>query len=153
MGWPEGVQTDLATSWNLSESLKILFLFHAHELLPACVYECLVPWRPDEGIGSSGTGVTPDCELPCGCWKLNLDPSARAASALNWWTISLATPREFKWEEGWNYLPFLSTGRRVWTEACSEKGKDLDRRKWRGQLDDFIYFKGVWSGMGLVGVV
>ena len=34
-------------------------------------------------IGSSGTGVTGDCELPSSCWKLSLDPFARAASALN----------------------------------------------------------------------
>ena len=25
-----------------------------------------------EGIRSSGTGVTYSCELPCGCWELNL---------------------------------------------------------------------------------
>lgn len=24
------------------------------------------------GIGASGTGVTDDCELPCGFWELNL---------------------------------------------------------------------------------
>ena len=27
-----------------------------------------------EGIRSPGTGVTDSCELPCGCWELNLCP-------------------------------------------------------------------------------
>jgi hypothetical protein len=27
-----------------------------------------------EGVRSSGTGVTDRCELPCGCWELNLGP-------------------------------------------------------------------------------
>jgi len=34
-----------------------------------CLEVCL--W---EGVGSSGTGVTDDCELSCGCWELNLRP-------------------------------------------------------------------------------
>lgn len=35
---------------------------------------CLIPKRPEEGAGSPGSGVTNSYELPCGCWKLNLDP-------------------------------------------------------------------------------
>ncbi|ERE74288.1 E3 ubiquitin-protein ligase [Cricetulus griseus] len=27
-----------------------------------------------EAVGSSGTGVTDSCELPCGCWELNPGP-------------------------------------------------------------------------------
>ena len=27
-----------------------------------------------EGIRSLGTGVSDSCELPCGCWELNLGP-------------------------------------------------------------------------------
>ena len=27
-----------------------------------------------ESVGSSGTGITDSCELPCGCWELNLGP-------------------------------------------------------------------------------
>ena len=27
--------------------------------------------RPEEGIRSSGMGVTDNCELPCGCWESN----------------------------------------------------------------------------------
>lgn len=30
--------------------------------------------RPEEGMGSPETEVTDDCELPYGCWGLNLDP-------------------------------------------------------------------------------
>lgn len=29
--------------------------------------------RPEGCIGSSETGVTDGCELPCVCWELNLD--------------------------------------------------------------------------------
>ena len=32
------------------------------------------PWRPEEGTPSFGTGITNGCELPCGCWELNLVP-------------------------------------------------------------------------------
>ena len=32
-----------------------------------CLHVCLC-----EGVGSPGTGVTDSCELPCGCWVLNL---------------------------------------------------------------------------------
>jgi hypothetical protein len=27
-----------------------------------------------EGVGSPGNGVTDSCELPCGCWEMNLSP-------------------------------------------------------------------------------
>ena len=27
--------------------------------------------KPEEGIGSSETGVTGGCKLSCGCWELN----------------------------------------------------------------------------------
>ena len=32
------------------------------------------PQRPEEGIGSPGTGVRDSCKPPCECWELNLDP-------------------------------------------------------------------------------
>jgi E3 ubiquitin-protein ligase NEDD4 len=47
-------------------------------VLPACMSVhhmhtwCL--WRPEEGVGSPGIGVTDSCELPCGCWELNSGP-------------------------------------------------------------------------------
>lgn len=34
-----------------------------------CLHVCL-----SEGVGLPGTGNTDICELPCGCWELNLDP-------------------------------------------------------------------------------
>jgi hypothetical protein len=34
-----------------------------------CLHVCL-----REGVGSPGTGVTDSCELPSGCWELNLGP-------------------------------------------------------------------------------
>jgi len=33
-------------------------------VLPACM--------SGEGVRASGTGVIDSCELPCGCWDLNL---------------------------------------------------------------------------------
>lgn len=33
-----------------------------------------VSMMPLEDVGSSGTGVTDGCELPCKCWELNLGP-------------------------------------------------------------------------------
>jgi hypothetical protein len=41
------------------------------------------PWMPEQGVGFPGTGVTVDCEMPCGCWELNLGPGRTAHSALN----------------------------------------------------------------------
>lgn len=44
-------------------------------VLPACDCVCHVhawcPWRPEEGAGSPGTGVTGICEPSCGCWEPN----------------------------------------------------------------------------------
>jgi hypothetical protein len=34
----------------------------------------LVLWRPEEVTGFPKTGITDDCELPCGCWDANRDP-------------------------------------------------------------------------------
>lgn len=31
-------------------------------------------WRSEEGVGSSGTGVTSGCKEPCRCWKLSPGP-------------------------------------------------------------------------------
>lgn len=44
-------------------------------ILPAlyvCVQSvCLVP---EDSIGSLGTGISDDCELPCGFWESKLGP-------------------------------------------------------------------------------
>lgn len=51
------------------------------DVLPVCtcLYLTFVPgaWfpqRPEEGVGSPGTGVTDGCQLPCGFWESNPDP-------------------------------------------------------------------------------
>lgn len=45
-------------------------------VLPACIsvyhMHAWCPQRSEEGIRSPGTGVPDNCELPCGCWDLNL---------------------------------------------------------------------------------
>ena len=46
-------------------------------VLPECVsvhYMQADPRRPEERVRSQGTRVTGGCELPCGCWELNLGP-------------------------------------------------------------------------------
>ena len=40
------------------------------------------PQRPGEGVGFPGAGVRSDCELPRGCWELNLGPLERAVNIL-----------------------------------------------------------------------
>lgn len=32
------------------------------------------PWKTEEGFGAPGTGITVGCEIPRGCWVLNLGP-------------------------------------------------------------------------------
>jgi hypothetical protein len=39
-----------------------------------CLHECMYLQRAEEGIRSPGTGVVYSCELPDGCWELNLGP-------------------------------------------------------------------------------
>ena len=57
-----------------------------------CMYTVYAwyPQRPEEDIGSPGTGVTDGCEPPCGSWKLNLGPLDSTAIACNCWAISPA---------------------------------------------------------------
>lgn len=52
----------------------------------ACRYDyttwCL--WRSEEGVGSSGTGITDVCELPFGCWELIPGPLEEESVLLGW---------------------------------------------------------------------
>lgn len=41
-----------------------ILVFVGISVLPACMSTCVIP---SEGTGSPGTGVTDDCDLPCGC--------------------------------------------------------------------------------------
>lgn len=38
---------------------------------------------PEEGIGFSETGVVGGCEMPCRCWKQNLDPLKQQSLTLS----------------------------------------------------------------------
>ena len=74
-----------------------LFLFYVYECFPACmsVYHipAQCPGRPEEGIRSPGTGAVDGCELPCGCWELNVGP-LQGQPQLSYWTNS-AVPTLF----------------------------------------------------------
>lgn len=50
--------------------------------------------RPEEGVGSSATGVTDDCEPLCGCLELNLGPS-KEEPVLSAAELYLQTPESF----------------------------------------------------------
>lgn len=40
----------------------------------ACMYVCVCPMRPEEGVRFPRTCVTDSYELQCGCWVLNPGP-------------------------------------------------------------------------------
>lgn len=69
--------------------LKIYLLIYLTCMICTCL---CVPsvcryLRPEENIGSSETGITGSCELPCGCWEPNPGPyslSISPASFLRW---------------------------------------------------------------------
>jgi hypothetical protein len=49
---------------------EVLMATYLHEVLMAfCLHACL-----RESVRSPRTGVIDGCELPCGCWELNLGP-------------------------------------------------------------------------------
>jgi hypothetical protein len=53
-----------------------------YDCMPACLFEChvcAVSARPEEGVRSSRTEVTDDCELPCGCCKSSLWKSSQSS--------------------------------------------------------------------------
>lgn len=58
------------------------FLDQCWDLCSKHLIHCSVLKRPEEGIGSSGPGVTDVYGLPCGCWELNSWFSTKGASAL-----------------------------------------------------------------------
>lgn len=47
-----------------------------------CTMRIQCPCRPENGVGSSGTGVPDGCDPPCECWELNQGPR-RTVSPLN----------------------------------------------------------------------
>lgn len=56
----------------------VLIYLMCKSILPACVSGHGVPtwslWKPGEGTGFFGTGITGRGQLPCGCCELNLGP-------------------------------------------------------------------------------
>ena len=67
----------------LPEPTLMFILFYMYGCF-ACMYVCTV-WvqRSEEEVGSSGTGVTDGCELPCGCWEPNSGPLEEQAVPLS----------------------------------------------------------------------
>ena len=65
--------------WILKIFLHLFNLFYVYECF-AYMYVCvpcvymIPPRRPEKDIKYPGTGVTDNCEPPCGCWELNLGP-------------------------------------------------------------------------------
>ena len=58
----------------LKNEIILQILFNAYGCF-ICMYvgaSCVCPRRPEEGIRSPWTGVTDGCQLPRGCWELNL---------------------------------------------------------------------------------
>ena len=51
--------------------ISMYVYFMCMSVIPACM-QCTQ--RLEEGIISPRTGVIGGCELPCGCWELNLGP-------------------------------------------------------------------------------
>ena len=75
-GWTQALLRSRQSFFQLSYpgldpgTLKLHFvLFYVYGCSPAHI--SMYPWRLEEGIGSSGTGVTGDCKPPCWCWGLN----------------------------------------------------------------------------------
>lgn len=52
-------------------------------VLPACMFSNICVPGADEHIRSPGTRVKDGCELPCGCWVLNLNPLDEQPVLLN----------------------------------------------------------------------
>jgi hypothetical protein len=80
-----GTAVNALNPWVISLAFYFflnLFLFYVHWCLD-CTY---IRVRLSEALEL----VTDRCELPCGCWELNLSLWERAASALNCWDISPA---------------------------------------------------------------
>lgn len=48
-----------------------------HPCMPVCLAHVWCPRWLEEGVGSSGPGVTDSCEPPSGCWESNLGPLAK----------------------------------------------------------------------------
>jgi hypothetical protein len=59
----------ISSFFFLKKDLFVYLFIYTFCALVFCLHVCLC-----KGVRSSGTGVTDRCELPCGCWELNLGP-------------------------------------------------------------------------------
>lgn len=75
---------------------KISFIFSLHIWVLACMYVCALhsAWCPQKSkhdVGLPGTEVTKGCELPYGCWEVNLGSLQEQHVLLTTRLISLAS--------------------------------------------------------------
>jgi hypothetical protein len=92
------------TTWkeHTLKKKKALVLFYGHQCYDCMCNRCTTcvqyPWRLKEDVGSSGTGVTDNCELPCGCWDSNPD-SLKKQQVLLTTKPSLQPSETFRFKE------------------------------------------------------
>lgn len=77
----------LENSYNLPVIFLGIHLLHTYMCLSACMYVFYCLWKPEEGIGFHGTGITKVCELPYKPWNCT-GSAGRVANAFNPWAIS-----------------------------------------------------------------
>lgn len=72
--WRAPILTSYIIRKTFLKSLKFVCVW---SFMIVCLYVYHVYcnlWRPKGGTRSSGNRITEECELPHGCWKLNLGP-------------------------------------------------------------------------------
>lgn len=76
----------LVFSVPLALSKDLLFLFYGYVCF-ACMYAytpCVKSlWRSEEVVGSPAAGVSNGCELPRGCWDLDLGTRSSTGATIN----------------------------------------------------------------------
>lgn len=97
--------------WGLLTRGHTYFKYLINFILCLCMFCLLVckhtaciqcPQRPEKGKRSPGTGVTDNCELPCGCWKQpGFSKRRKSPSPLS----HLPIPKSHTLKESWPSLP------------------------------------------------
>lgn len=106
--------------------LFYLFLFiNIQEFLPACKPVCpwhtWHPWKPEKGVIFSSSGVNKWMWVVMWYWELNSDPSARAASVLNFKAISLILKSVISLD--------------ILRAMCSIRERDREERDWHRKTE------------------
>lgn len=52
--------------------LKCMYVYGSFVSMNIYIQHVQHPWRPEKSTGAPRTGVTDGCQLPRGCWELNL---------------------------------------------------------------------------------